>query len=67
MFLESVFLLKKERISKLFVHKKSGLLFCLTLVQWLKSDFSRGSGSGFGSGKWRKLYYSFMTSDDSTE
>ena len=65
MFLESVFLLKKERMSKLSVHKKSGLLFCLTLVQWLKSDFSKGSG--FGSGKWRKLYYSFMTSDDSTE
>ena len=67
MFLESAFLLKKERMSKLSIHKKSGLLFCLALAQWLKSDFSRGLGSGSGSGKWRKLYYSFMTSDDSTE
>ena len=54
-------------MSKLYVHKRPGLLFCLALGRCLESDFSRGFPSGFGSGKKRKPYYSFVISDDSTE
>ena len=41
----------KFYMAKLSLWKKSGLLFCLTLVQYLESNFFRGSGSGSVSDK----------------